>query len=45
MGPATFNWVEFFSIVVIHFFAVASPGPDFAVQVLAQAYFYTLLTR
>ncbi|MFT7259445.1 MAG: threonine/homoserine/homoserine lactone efflux protein [Glaciecola sp.] len=31
MGPATFNWVEFFSIVVIHFFAVASPGPDFAV--------------
>jgi threonine/homoserine/homoserine lactone efflux protein len=31
MGLITFNWVEFFSIVVIHFFAVASPGPDFAV--------------
>jgi RhtB (resistance to homoserine/threonine) family protein len=26
-----FNWVELFSIAVIHFFAVASPGPDFAV--------------
>jgi threonine/homoserine/homoserine lactone efflux protein len=26
-----FSWVEFFSIAVIHFFAVASPGPDFAV--------------
>ncbi|MFQ3192719.1 MAG: threonine/homoserine/homoserine lactone efflux protein [Gammaproteobacteria bacterium] len=31
MGAITFNWVEFFSIAVIHFFAVASPGPDFAV--------------
>lgn len=28
---STFNWVELFSIAVIHFFAVASPGPDFAV--------------
>jgi len=28
---SSFNWVEFFSIAVIHFFAVASPGPDFAV--------------
>jgi len=26
-----FNWLELFSIAVIHFFAVASPGPDFAV--------------
>lgn len=26
-----FNWIEFFSIAVIHFFAVASPGPDFAI--------------
>ncbi|MEQ3658419.1 MAG: LysE family translocator [Glaciecola sp.] len=26
-----FNWVELFSIALIHFFAVASPGPDFAV--------------
>lgn len=26
-----FNWLEFFSIALIHFFAVASPGPDFAV--------------
>ncbi|MFB0912764.1 MAG: LysE family translocator, partial [Glaciecola sp.] len=31
MGVTTFNWVEFFSIAVIHFFAVVSPGPDFAV--------------
>jgi RhtB (resistance to homoserine/threonine) family protein len=29
--PVMFNWIEFFSIAVIHFFAVASPGPDFAV--------------
>ena len=27
----TFNWLELFSIAVIHFFAVASPGPDFAI--------------
>ncbi len=27
----TFNWLELISIAVIHFFAVASPGPDFAV--------------
>lgn len=26
-----FSWLELFSIAVIHFFAVASPGPDFAV--------------
>ena len=25
------NWLEFSSIAIIHFFAVASPGPDFAV--------------
>jgi threonine/homoserine/homoserine lactone efflux protein len=29
--PNNFNWLEFFSIALIHFFAVASPGPDFAV--------------
>ena len=28
---ASFSWLELFSIAVIHFFAVASPGPDFAV--------------
>jgi threonine/homoserine/homoserine lactone efflux protein len=28
---APFNWIEFFSIAVIHFVAVASPGPDFAI--------------
>ncbi|MFT5900214.1 MAG: threonine/homoserine/homoserine lactone efflux protein [Glaciecola sp.] len=28
---ASFNWLELLSIAVIHFFAVASPGPDFAV--------------
>lgn len=27
----TFDWPEFLSIAVIHFLAVASPGPDFAV--------------
>lgn len=27
----SFSWLELFSIAVIHFFAVASPGPDFAV--------------
>nr|WP_297349246.1 LysE family translocator [uncultured Glaciecola sp.] len=31
MSVTTFSWVEFLSIAVIHFFAVASPGPDFAV--------------
>jgi len=25
------NWIEFSSIAIIHFFAVASPGPDFAI--------------
>ena len=32
----SFNWTEFISIAIIHLFAVASPGPDFAV-VLKQA--------
>ncbi|GAC29306.1 LysE family translocator [Brumicola pallidula] len=31
IDTTAFSWVEFFSIAVIHFFAVASPGPDFAV--------------
>ena len=26
-----FNWPEFLTIALVHFFAVASPGPDFAV--------------
>ncbi|GBL02922.1 LysE family translocator [Glaciecola sp. KUL10] len=26
-----FNWAEFMTIAIVHFFAVASPGPDFAV--------------
>lgn len=31
MNLGSFNWVELFSIALIHFFAVASPGPDFAI--------------
>ena len=26
-------WAEFFTIAIVHFFAVASPGPDFAVVI------------
>ncbi|MBF7072840.1 LysE family transporter [Glaciecola sp. MH2013] len=36
MDLMSFSWAELFSIALIHFFAVASPGPDFAI-VLKQA--------